>query len=318
MSESTERDQSGWAVADLSPEERKQELPELSDKTPIIRYIRLSTLFLYLSNRAFIPSLECLQRLDDFEGRLFFPMPAKIHEFVGSLFGRFRGFLAGRPVRVPPLPPGVSLEMLDAINGMKPWAKELARRRAIWCWNLFESESNAMWQLYGGKGVAIKSTIGDLKKALASFECARRLIVPVRYGAPSGPEVSAADANFDPQNKATWPCWFMRPYLFKLPAYRYEQEIRFVFGIHPKLAEEASGVLVELDGKTLIREVSVSDSIPRDEARLIIDLWLKVKRDELPKLVYPLNHQDIWDERLRPLRGIPFTAEDDPAELFPI
>jgi hypothetical protein len=109
----------------------------------------------------------------------------------------------------------------------------------------------------------------------------------------------------------------MRPYLFKLPAYRYEQEIRFVFGIHPKLAEEASGVLVELDGKTLIREVSVSDSIPRDEARLIIDLWLKVKRDELPKLVYPLNYQDIWDERLRPLRGIPFTAEDDPAELFP-
>jgi hypothetical protein len=69
MSESTQGDQSRWVVADLSPEERKFELPELTDETPIVRYVRLSTLFLYLSNRAFIPSLECLQGIDSFEGR---------------------------------------------------------------------------------------------------------------------------------------------------------------------------------------------------------------------------------------------------------
>jgi hypothetical protein len=96
MSDSTQGDQGGWLAADLDPEERKFELPELTDETPIVRYVRLSTLFLYLSNRALIPSLECLQRLDDLEGRLPFPVPRRIHEFVGHLFGRFRNYLAGQ------------------------------------------------------------------------------------------------------------------------------------------------------------------------------------------------------------------------------
>lgn len=56
MGESTQGDQNGWVVADLSPEERKSELRSLADDTPIVRYVRLSTLFLYLSGRAFIPS----------------------------------------------------------------------------------------------------------------------------------------------------------------------------------------------------------------------------------------------------------------------
>jgi hypothetical protein len=44
-------DQNRSIVMDLNPEERKFELPELSDTPPVVRYVRLSTLFLYLSNR---------------------------------------------------------------------------------------------------------------------------------------------------------------------------------------------------------------------------------------------------------------------------
>jgi hypothetical protein len=92
MSESTRGDQSRWVVADLSPEERKFEVPELTDKTPIILYVRLSTLFLYLSNRAFIPSLSCLRSIDDFEGMLGVHTPPRIQGFLTSLFGQFSDF----------------------------------------------------------------------------------------------------------------------------------------------------------------------------------------------------------------------------------
>ena len=71
-SESTQSDQSKWLVADLNPEERKFEVPDLTDATPIVRYVRLSTLFLYLSDRAFIPSLECLRGLDRKEAQADF------------------------------------------------------------------------------------------------------------------------------------------------------------------------------------------------------------------------------------------------------
>jgi len=126
----------------------------------------------------------------------------------------------------------------------------------------FEGESNAMWHLYGSKGVAIRSTLGELKKAIANPGSARRLIAPVRYRAPSTADALKVDANFDPKNKTSWPFWLMRPYLFKHQAYRYEQAIRFFFGIHPEVSKEANGVLVELDCKTLIEDVSVLTLFP--------------------------------------------------------
>jgi hypothetical protein len=73
-------------VADLSPVERSFQLPEITEDTRIVRYVRLSTLFLYLSNRAFIPSLECLRGMDSFEGMLTMAAPPRIQEFLDSLF----------------------------------------------------------------------------------------------------------------------------------------------------------------------------------------------------------------------------------------
>ena len=109
----------------------------------------------------------------------------------------------------------------------------------------------------------------------------------------------------------------MRPYAFKLPAYRYEQEIRFVFGIRPEVAEEASGVLVELDGKTLIQDVLISDLIAKDKARLIHDFFVKVKTGELHSPAYPEDLQGPWRDRLSKFEGTPFTLQDDYPELFP-
>jgi hypothetical protein len=85
MGEIIQSDQSEWLVADLNPEERKFELPELTDETPIVRYVRLSTLFLYLSNRAFVPSLECLRGIDSFEGmHMMLPAPPTESRFASN------------------------------------------------------------------------------------------------------------------------------------------------------------------------------------------------------------------------------------------
>ena len=64
------------------------------------------------------------------------------------------------------------------------WLDELAKRRTVWCWNVFDGPSNAMWHLYGSRGVAIRSTVGDVKKALANSGCVRRLIAPHAIWSP--------------------------------------------------------------------------------------------------------------------------------------
>jgi hypothetical protein len=135
----------GWAVADLSPGEKKRKRPpKLTDATEIVRYVPLSTLFLYLSDRAFIPSLKCLRGMDKFEGEVGLEIPSnsKIRSFAKNLENEFAK-------RFGPCPPEPPHPYRANIN----WRKELAKRRAIWCWNLWEEDSHAMWQLYRSKGV---------------------------------------------------------------------------------------------------------------------------------------------------------------------
>src|SRR5262249_39723689 len=197
VSEEAQGDHGGWVVADLSPEERKLETPALSDATPIVRYVQLSTLFLYLSNRAFIPSLERLRGLDSTEGQADFEYSDEaFRNFLTSLFNRYKAIFADK-LRPTERSPGV--KMVQFRVRASRWRDELAKRRAIWCWNRFNDPSNAMWELYGSKGVAIKSTVGHLKEALANCGCPRRLITPVRYDPPHN--LSQAPNNFNPQDK---------------------------------------------------------------------------------------------------------------------
>ena len=317
MNNQAQSDQNRWLVSDLNEEERTLTRSKIGDATEIVRYVRLSTLFLYLSDRAFIPSLNCLRGLDPFGGRGWWAANVPVfQDFFGSLFHRFAEFLHGKTVFPSTHPiPAIPQELLDFSVRSSRWLDELAKRRAVWCWNLFDGPSNAMWHLYGSRGVAIRSTVGYVKNALATSAGVRRLIAPVRYGPPS--DLLVAAQNFDPLSKATWPSWLFRPYLSKLPSYRYEQEMRFVFGAHPAITKEANGVLIKIDGKTLVQDVLMSEEIPKDEADLIRNLLAKIKAGELPRPEYPANHQDLWNRQLALVQGSPFTVQDDYPELFP-
>jgi hypothetical protein len=161
----------------------------------------------------------------------------------------------------------------------------------------------------GRAGVLIHSTVGRVKQALANIGQFRGLISPVRYR-PAG-KIQTAAEGFDGARRDTWPSWYMRPYLYKQPSYRYEQELRFVFGIDPKLTDAIS---IEIDRKALILAISVSPDIPKDEASLLIDI---VSWDQVPNIKYPAPSRDEWWDEYKKIGGTPFTVSDNPAELFP-
>jgi len=203
MGEPTQSEEDKWLLSDLNEEERRIVRPWIWDQTEIVRYVRLSTLFLYLSDRVFIPSLQCLRSMDSFEGETWWaPNMPEFQKFFDSLFNQFGDFLRGRAVFPATHPiPDLPQDQIDFSVRSRRWRDELAKRRAIWCWNRFEGASNAMWHIYGQRGVAILSTVGHVKKALANSGCVRRLIAPVRYGPPS--DLLTAPPSFDPLSRAT-------------------------------------------------------------------------------------------------------------------
>src|ERR1700690_1173972 len=84
------------------------------------------------------------------------------------------------------------------------------------CWQHAARESMAMWDLYGagGRGVAVKTTVGSLKSAIAGFE-PPLLIGKVKY-------VRWKKHDEDTGN-------VLALYVRKTEAYRHEQEVRLAF-----------------------------------------------------------------------------------------
>jgi hypothetical protein len=218
--------------------------------------------------------------------------------------------------------PGQELNAVELRFLAQVWLDELARRRSIWCWNIFEGESNALWALYGSRGVAIHSTIGQVKRSLRAAGPFRCLIAVVRY--PIARRAFFEGENPLPTLKMVEGLNLFRPYLFKNRAYRYEEEIRLVFGTHPDPVYEdktminaKKGTVIEIDGRTLIQAISVSPETPPDEAELIADLSSGIASGKLPQPQYPSKYVEEWQMRFLAMGGTPFTMEDTPAGLFP-
>jgi hypothetical protein len=324
MSESTRSDQNEWLVSGLDEEDRTTTRAELTDDTRIVRYVRLSTLLHYLSGRAFIPSLRLLRNLDPQEGLLakeVYQAGYGSHH-LKELLTKHQDWLCNQ-ARGPKVVPqggqelsGVGFSFLAQV-----WLDELARRRSVWCWNIFEGHSNALWALYGSRGVAVHSTVGQVKRALGKAGPLRCLIATVRYPIAN---LYVQGASPEPTLKMVRGLNLFRPYLFKNRAYRYEEEVRLVFGTDPDpvyedqtLIKAKKGTLVEIDGKSMVEGISVAPEIPPDEAELVANLYTDIKLGKLPAPEYPTKHAEEWQMRFLALGGTPFTMEDTPAGLFP-
>jgi hypothetical protein len=325
MSKPTKSAQNKWILSDLEQEDRTTTRRELTNGTEIVRYVRLSTLFHYLSGRAFIPSLRLLQNLDPHEGLLakevYSPVYGSHH--LRDLLTPAQDWLLeqGRGPKAQPSA-GHELNAVELRFLAQVWLDELARRRSIWCWNIFEGHSNALWSLYGSRGVAIHSTIGQVKRALGKAGPFRCLVAAVRY--PIARRMFYQHENPLPTQKMIRGLNLFRPYLFKDRAYRYEEEVRFVFGTHPDpvyedktMIKAKKGILIEINGKTLVQGVSVAPEIPPDEAELTANLFSNIQSGKLPRPKYPAKYAEEWRMRFLAVGGTPFTMEDAPPGLFP-
>jgi hypothetical protein len=162
----------------------------IHDNTELIRYMKLETFLLMLNSRVFIPTLECLRAMDRLESRI----PQRFHksrypEAMKRLVLPHQEWLdqvaTGKKV---PKENGDSVdERLKFLT--QTWLHELSQRRCVWCWNRSVDELHAMWKLYGQRGVAIHSTVGEIRRALARAE-AEGIVSPVKYiyqGVPRTP-----------------------------------------------------------------------------------------------------------------------------------
>ncbi len=222
---------------------------EAGDDTVIWRYMSL-------------PRLRSL-----FNDGLYF---AAAHQFDDT----FEGAIADEEVaarrawaeRVYPDDPGGREEMFERVSGA---FADLRRMMKISCWHCAEIENIAMWERYlpdGAPGVAIQSTVGQLKAALHPFRLMpeygeeRIFVGAVRY------IDYRSDGMLDRHERGV--------FLHKRAEYRDEREIRAILSLRVAAEFNVSiptdGVLVDIDRDVLVSGVRVRPPAALEEVRQLV------------------------------------------------
>jgi hypothetical protein len=88
-------------------------LDPIQDDTPLVRYMRLEAfLMLLLQNSVFIPTLELLQSMDNFEGQIPLRCNARYDEGMGSVISAHSDWLLHATGN--PEPPDVEASIRDS------------------------------------------------------------------------------------------------------------------------------------------------------------------------------------------------------------
>lgn len=151
-----------------------------------------------------------------------------------------------------------------------------ARSHLINCWHVNDSESFAMWKIYGGEqqdAIAIQSTVGKLKKSLnANNE--RIWIGEVEYIDFRDWEPKNRFFNSDVPNT-------LKTFFLKWNYFKYENEIRAVINKAYSEHKCDKGLLIKVDLSELIEQVYVSATAdPKLEEDL--DTFLKGNGHSFP------------------------------------
>jgi hypothetical protein len=138
------------------------------------------------------------------------------------------------------------------------------------CWNRYETESYALWKIYGGQdqGIMIKTTYAKLIDAFSKEP--RNLYCS---------EVKYMDYSKDPSDIGN----VIIPITRKRKPYSYESEIRLIHGVDLKNGldydwskeEYKNGMMMKVDLSELIKEVIISPFAPKQLGALIGDLLAK-------------------------------------------
>ena len=194
----------------------------------------------------------------------------------------------------------------DIRPNFRKYVDELAAERCVWCWNKFRNYSNALWRLYGERGVAVTSTVGKVKAALVTAGAPRGIVAPIAYVDHEGsqiPKVLAKEENI------------FRPYLLKSIAFDYEKEIRFVLAAEREILRDKGGVLISINVASFIDDIRISPHLQPEEqsiARSIVDELLEKARATNKTSTLDLD----WSKRYEQYNDAPFTTQDSLPGVF--
>jgi hypothetical protein len=238
---------------------------ELPDHLPLWRYMKLSTLLLLLEGTSFWPSVATLRANDPLEGELH-PEPPWVNSALNSRHGR----LAADELDEWLLACSQDWERRhQELNKNNPqsntaffadhYQRELARRRAVWCWFASDIESAGMWSVYGHSGIAVGTTVGALKRALPDvrhYQMSR-----IRYA----DRRTSSDRYFNPEDQHDKP-YIHRPHFIKGREYEHEREVRIVTVCN---GHERGISIRNIDSDELIRVIILSPIWPTAEANAV-------------------------------------------------
>lgn len=247
---------------------------KLTDSTRLWRYVPLKTLFLYLGKKIFIPSIETLKKKDPFEA-VFYYDTINFNQALSNAYGeasmqRILNWIYD--VRLDGWKKiGVHQTPDDLINYNSSFFQDAFFEfqkftHYAWCWfsPAADSESAAMWNLYGNEGAAIITTLGKLRSMLQKTErdyvYSRMHYVHADDGIVANPEELYPGG--DPQNTD----YVLRPYFLKRAEYESEREVRFV-----TVASESitGGIAITPEPKDWIEEIRLSPVLLAEEEKCL-------------------------------------------------
>jgi hypothetical protein len=280
----------------------------IDDSTPIVRYMKLETLLLLLfERRAFIPSHATLGRLDPLETGILFDIPTFWQMWEHRIEPRVENFVHASQQRDYKSPSSTIVRSWGdgfVQRNFRKYVDELATERCIWCWNEFTNYSNALWRLYGERGVAITSTVGEVKEALVKAGVERGIVAPIAYIDHENSEVSNLLLNEEK---------IFRFYLLKSVAYNYEKEIRFVLAARREILRDKGGVLVHFKEADFFKN-TISPHMNKEE-RLVVETIITAHRNKSPEERWPPSSDSNWTNIYNSY-GTPFTTQDSLPNVF--
>jgi hypothetical protein len=225
----------------------------IDENAPLWRYMKASTFFAILDGWAFFPSVATLRNDDKLEGSRVCHETELCEslDFEGNpaLFSWLQNHASKvEKIFLRSAEPEARSEILADV-----YIRELAKRRAVWCWFQNESESAAMWSIYGHAGVAVRTDLKALNDALPgalNFQIAK-----IHYCQRENPYRSV-DRKF----------WLL-PHLVKGEEFSHEHEVR----ITTFCLDDEPGRTIQLSNPTgMIKEIVISPKIPFREAEALV------------------------------------------------
>jgi hypothetical protein len=134
-------------------------------------------------------------------------------------------------------------------------------------WHINEYESFAMWQIFTGnsEGLAIRSTVSRLQKALAPENNFDQYIGEVNYIDYKKEYIPFDDAFF--------------PFLFKRKSFQYEREIRIISDLSTHDISINDGIKINVDIEQLIEKIYIHPKSENWYKRLVIELLKQLDFD---------------------------------------